>query len=67
MAALLDVASQLPKALWYEEDSQAHDQTFWECVLGALPANVLVLFDLGFVNYAVFDRLTRQGVKFITR
>jgi hypothetical protein len=67
MAALLEVTSQLPRAVWYEEDSQAHDQTFWERVLEALPQGVLVLFDLGFVNYALFDRLTRQGVKFITR
>jgi hypothetical protein len=67
MAALLNVASQLPKAVWYEEDSQAHDQTFWERILEALPPGVLVLFDLGFVNHAFFDRLTWKGVKFITR
>jgi hypothetical protein len=67
MAAVLDVTSQLPCQVWYEEESQAHDQIFWERSLSVLKPESLVLFDLGFVNYAFFDRLTREGVKFITR
>lgn len=67
MAAVLDVASQLPRQLWYEEDSQAHDQAFWERIVASLAPGGLVLFDLGFVNYGFFDRLTRQGVTFVTR
>jgi DDE family transposase len=67
IAGLLDVGSQLPKALWYEEDSTAHDQRFWERALLALGKGTLVLFDLGFTNYGVFDRLSEQEVGFITR
>jgi len=67
MAALLDVTSQLPCHVWYEEESQAHDQTFWERAFSVLEPGSLILFDLGFVNYAFFDRLTHQAVKFITR
>jgi hypothetical protein len=67
MAALLDVASGLPHKIWYEEDSQAHDQAFWERAVEALSRGGLILFDLGFVNYAFFDRLTRKGVTFLTR
>ncbi len=67
MAGLLDVASCLPRQIWYEENSQAHDQRFWERVLAALQPGVLLLFDLGFVSYARFDALSAQGVVFITR
>lgn len=67
MAALLDIGSMLPHQLWYEADSQAHDQRFWQRVLAALEPGVLLVFDLGFVNYGLFDQLTAQGVFFITR
>jgi hypothetical protein len=67
MAALLDVASHLPHTVWYEEDSQTHDQTFWERALEAVSPGALVLMDLGFVNYGFYDRLTRKGVTFVTR
>jgi hypothetical protein len=67
IAALLDVCSHLPRALWYEEDRQAHDQRFWERAMDRLEAGMLLLIDLGFTSYACFDRLTTQGVTFITR
>lgn len=67
MAALLDVAAGLPRQVWYEADSQAHDQRFWERILLALEPGTLLLFDLGFLNHALFDRLTRTGVHFLTR
>lgn len=67
MAALLDVSSHLPRKIWYEEDSRAHDQTFWEGAIQELAAGTLLLFDLGFVNHALFDRLTRQDIAFVTR
>lgn len=67
IAALLDVCSHLPRDLWYEANSQAHDQRFWERAIDRLEAGMLLLIDLGFTNYAIFDRLTTQGVTFITR
>lgn len=67
MAALLDLLSQLPRDLWYEQDWHAHDQRFWERVLSSLSAGMLLIFDLGFLNYARFDQLTEQGVFFLTR
>jgi hypothetical protein len=67
MAALLDVVSHLPQRVWYEEDPQAHDQRFWDRVVAALAPGTLLLFDLGFLNYAHFDQLTGQGVWFLTR
>jgi hypothetical protein len=67
MAALLDIASLLPRQVWYEENSAAHDQVFWQRTLAALEPGVLLLFDLGFVNYAFFDQLSIQKIGFITR
>jgi hypothetical protein len=67
MAALLDVAEGLPRRVWYEADSAAHDQRFWERILGALEPGTLLLFDLGFLNHALFDRLTAAGTGLLTR
>lgn len=67
MAGLLDVISLLPRQLWYEENSAAHDQRFWERILRSLEAGSLLLFDSGFLNYELFDQLTDVGVWFITR
>lgn len=67
MAALLDVAAGLPRRVWYEADSHAHDQRFWERLLPALDPGTLLLFDLGFLNHALFDRLTAAGIGLLTR
>jgi hypothetical protein len=67
IAAVLDLETHLPREIWYEEDSTAHDQTFWERVIATLKPGSLVLFDLGWTNYGMFDRLTEQGVTFLTR
>jgi hypothetical protein len=67
MAALLDVTSLLPRKIWYEEDSKAHDQTFWQGALEQVQPGMLLLFDLGFVDYEQFDRMSQTGLFFVTR
>jgi len=67
MAALLDVISRLPNQVWYEEDAQAHDQRFWKRVLACLRRGALLLFDVGFLDFDLFDWMTEQEVWFITR
>ena len=67
MAALLDVASLLPRQVFYEAESQAHDQQFWDDALAKLDRGMLVIFDLGFVHHGYFDELTERGVSFLTR
>jgi Transposase DDE domain len=67
IGALLDVASHLPRQVWYEDDSAAHDQRFWDRILTALPQHTLLLFALGFRHYARFATLTDQGQAFVTR
>jgi hypothetical protein len=67
MVGLLDVAARVPRHLWYDPDSHAHDQSFWERVLPALPQGILLLIDLGWVNYGHYDALTARGVWLLTR
>jgi hypothetical protein len=67
IAALISAASLLPRQIWYEEDSQAHDQVFWERAVASLTKGVLLLFDLGFTNYDWFDRLSLSNIWFVTR
>lgn len=38
MTAVLDLCARLPRATWYEEDAQAHDQRFWPQILSVLKA-----------------------------
>jgi hypothetical protein len=67
MTALLDLASRLPLHVWYEEDAQAHDQRFWPQILAQLPAGSLLIFDLGYTNFAVFAQLAAAQVTWLTR
>lgn len=67
MTALLDLASRLPRQLWFEPDPKAHDQRAWPQILAALPAGALLLFDRGYTDFARFLDLTRAKVTWITR
>jgi len=67
MAALLELGSRLPKQVWYEADSLAHDQRFWQRVLAEVQGGALLIFDVGFLNFPIFDQLTSQGRFWLTR
>ena len=67
MMALLDVTSRLPVHLWYSEDAQAHDQSFWDEIHALLRPGALLLLDLGFTNYTAYAKLMAQQVTFVTR
>ena len=43
---------------------KAHDQRFWPQVL---KANSLLTFDMGYINFEIFAKLTLAHIKFITR
>jgi hypothetical protein len=67
MTAVLNLASRLPTHVWYEPDARAHDQRFWEQILAVVQAQTLLIFDLGYTNFAVFAQLTLAHVTFLTR
>jgi hypothetical protein len=67
MTALLDLASRLPRQLWFEPAPQAHDQRAWPQILASLPAGALLLFDRGYTDFQRFLDLTRAQITWITR
>jgi hypothetical protein len=67
MMALLDLASRLPRRVWYDADPNGHDARFWDRLLAAIPTGALVLFDLGFTDFARWATLTARGVTWLTR
>jgi hypothetical protein len=44
-----------------------HDQRFWMDILSVLRPGSLLIFDKGYVNFAMFIQLAQAKVKFITR
>lgn len=67
MTALLNLCSRLPQQIWYEEDPQANDQRCWPRIQAALERGALLLYDLGYTNFTVFQELTAAGVTWVTR
>ncbi len=63
----VDIMTQIPAHIWYKEDPHAHDQSFWEMIFEVLIAGTLLLLDKGYIDYAIFDRLTDKDVGFVTR
>jgi hypothetical protein len=67
MTALLDLCTRLPELIWYESNPKTNDQSFWTEIVSVLKAGSLLIFDKGYVNFALFGKLTQAKVKFITR
>jgi hypothetical protein len=67
IGTMLDVVTQMPAHIWYEEHSQAHDQNFWPWIMSAVSVGCLLLLDAGLLNFERFDELTEREVGFITR
>jgi hypothetical protein len=67
MTALLDLCTRLPEKIWYEKDPNTHDQNFWTEILSVLLPGSLLIFDKGYINFAMFGKLTQAQVQFITR
>lgn len=67
MTAMLDLCTRLPVRLWYECEPEAHDQRCWPEIVAAVQPGSLLLFDLGYLNFAIFAQLSQTHVQFITR
>jgi hypothetical protein len=67
MMAVLDLASRLPRTIWFDANPDAHDQRFWAQILRFVQAGTLLLFDLGYTNFKAYVQLTLAGVTFVTR
>lgn len=65
--ALLELGSHQPRRIFYEEDANANEQTFWQRISDQLAENALLLIDMGFTNYGWFDTLSQRKIWLITR
>lgn len=63
----VDLLTHLPAHVWWLDDPMANDKSLLPEVKGWLKTNSLVVFDLGFFAFSLFDDLTEQGVWFVTR
>lgn len=66
MLAVLDLASRLPRHVWYDADPHGHDARFWDRWWPAVPSGALVIFDLGFTDFARWATLTARGITWLT-
>lgn len=64
---VVEVFTHYPVKIWYSENSKAHDQNWCDKLLEALPVGGLLIFDLGFFNFAWFDQFTTAQKFFVTR
>jgi hypothetical protein len=67
MTALLHLGSRLPDRIWFDSQATSHDQTFWGQIVQQVKNGSLLLFDLGYTNFARFRELTEKEITFITR
>lgn len=67
LVAVCDVFSHLPQKVWFSADPQINDKALLPQLLAWLPANSLVVFDLGYFAFPFFDALTEAGQWFVTR
>jgi hypothetical protein len=67
LAVVCDLATHLPAKLFYSDDPGANDKAVLPRLLAWLPANSLLVFDLGFFAFTFFDDLAVAGSWFVTR
>jgi Transposase DDE domain len=67
ICTVIDLASRLPRYVWFSELAQAHDTHFIDQVLKVSRAGLLWIFDRGFYDFGFFALLIESGAAWITR
>lgn len=67
MMMIVEALTHLPIAAFYSEDSKVNDKSFSDKLLEKLPVGGLLVFDLGFFSFLMFDSFTEAKKFFITR
>lgn len=67
VTAALDLLSRLPVKLWWNAQPHTNEKAVARAVLDWLPTNSLLVFDLGYFAYWLFDALSAQHCFFVTR
>jgi DDE family transposase len=67
LAVAVDLLSQLPAKLWWADDPATNDKALAPAIVPWLAADSLVVFDLGYFAFWLFDALTTAQSWFVTR
>lgn len=67
MMIVLEAFRHTPIAAFYSEDSQVNDKSFADRLLEKLPVGGLLILDLGFFSFLLFDSFTQQQKFFVSR
>jgi hypothetical protein len=67
MMALLDLATRLPRQIWFDADPAGHDSRFWTRLHAAIPTGALLIVDRGFTDFAQWAALTARSITWLTR
>jgi hypothetical protein len=67
LGVAVDLASQMPAQVWYAADPATNDKAFLPQLYAWLPCNSLIVCDVGYFSFRVFDDLTNAGSWIVTR
>jgi len=67
LGCVLDLTTGLFAQLVYDADAAANEKSHVRPILGGLPVGSLVVIDLGYFSFELFDWLTDEGKYFVTR
>lgn len=67
ICTVINLASRLPRQVWYSENPSAHESWFEKDLMTLIGQKVLCIFDRGFYDVGFFDRLIDAGGHLITR
>jgi hypothetical protein len=64
---VVDALRHTPMACFFQRSGTANDKSFNEQLIGAVPIGGLVVLDLGFFSFGLFDHFSDSGRYFVTR
>lgn len=67
MMMLVSAFDHVPLQAWYTTEVHANERRWADELLAALPVNGLMIFDLGFFSFPLFDDFTEQEKYVVTR
>lgn len=67
MCTVVDLASRLPRHVWYTDQPLAHDTNFLDSILKVSRAGTLWILDRGFYDFHFFQQLIDVGADWVSR
>ena len=67
LSALVDLTTGKLREVIYDDDSAANERNHLFPTLASLPEGAMLVFDLGYFGFHIFDALTERKLHFVTR